>query len=247
MQFAYMFYNCEAHDRMSCPALYFDFGSAPEPVHFQNYQGGDAIFGGGGLIWSKAPEPFSVALNQKNALRIMWGVGINYEMPVEYPEWANEFDLVGLRDYGNPWHYVPCVSCMHPLFDLVEKSAAGGVTAIDHFEHKLNRNVIRANTWIDYPKWWEFEAEVRAIAQASVVVTRSYHAAYYSMLLNKPVVVVDPWNCKFHTFKYPPTFCSASGLGEAIAIAQPPPLGFLTECRLLNCVFFDKVKALLHE
>lgn len=231
---------------MSCPALYFDFGIAPTHVHFQNYESGDVVFGGGGLLQrGDMDKPFTRAAADKKHLKIIWGAGVNTEAE-NYPEWLYDFDLVGLRDHVNPHEYVPCASCMHPLFRRC-KLDRFGILAISHFSQPLKLNLAQVDDWLDYPAWWEFHWEITRIAKARVVITNSYHACYYAMLLGKPVVVMNPWNAKFHTLKYPPTFCDESNWEQACKDAEPTPRHYFEECRDLNVAFAAKVKSLIHE
>ena len=71
------------------------------------------------------------------------------------------------------------------------------------------------------------------------IVTDSYHAMYWSMLLGKKVVVV-PNSSKFFDFKYHPVYSSFQDFESQLYKTQSYS-GVLAECREVNLKFADKV------
>lgn len=248
IQFSYTFYRCGVHDIMSSPGHYFDLNLSPVHVDFRSYTSGNVVFGGGGLIADGFDPAFQKAI-ACGATRVIWGAGSDYSHQTNpvYPGWVKDFDLVGLRDFGNPYGYVPCASCMHPIFmEYAEYPETNGVLAVDHFNRKLPIANSDVDVWMDYPMWGHFHRLIQAIAAAELIVTRSYHVCYYGALLRKKVVCIKPWSSKFYGLKHPPTFCNdASEWVAAGRLAQRAPVGYLQECRQINTEFSEKVKALL--
>ena len=67
-------------------------------------------------------------------------------------------------------------------------------------------------TW-DYPHMANdnkqtFEEVIEFLGSSDVVVTNSYHGAYWATLLGKAVVAF-PWASKFHGLKHKPILCPA--------------------------------------
>ena len=78
--------------------------------------------------------------------RILWGAGHNADVAkrvksIAYPGWMNYFDMVGIRDYKQPFKYVPCASCMHPA--LAKKYPIKN--KVIWFEHK--KQLIKATNF----------------------------------------------------------------------------------------------------
>lgn len=240
-------------DRVSCPLDYF-----PEFGHFERLDIGqdwpsdaNIIFGGGGLLsgnmdehgWSTGVllERFSTIAKRKDRKLIAWGIGSNVEggTSVEYSNWLNRFDLIGLRDFGNPWHYVPCPSCLHPAFDSSVVTKGIGVVIYEHADHpildipidrRLNNTKLKS----------EMFSVIEFIANAEVVITSAYHGAYWASLLGKKVAIYRPEYSRFYGFKHPIPFCDASNW-ETVVEAASTAVGLLEECRAANVSFKDWV------
>ena len=84
-----------------------------------------------------------------------------------------------------------------------------------------------------------YDEIVSFIGKSSQIVTDSYHAMYWSMLLGKKVAVI-PNSSKFYDFKYQPVITSfdsfESDLKKSTAYS-----GVLNEFRDINLKFADKV------
>ena len=83
------------------------------------------------------------------------------------------------------------------------------------------------------------EALVSFIGKSKTIVTDSYHAMYWSMLLGKKVVVI-PNSSKFFDFKYPPLITTFNDFESDLKKAQSYN-GILEECREINRKFAQKV------
>jgi hypothetical protein len=84
------------------------------------------IIGGGGLLnikhFKMQMEMFE-NLTQKGKKTVIWGAGHNeinldnFNQNKKYWVDVTKFGLVGTRDYSFPGEWVPCVSCLNPIFD----------------------------------------------------------------------------------------------------------------------------------
>ena len=164
------------------------------------------------------------------------------ESTLERDDWLKRCDLIGIRDYGTVFDWVPCVSCMdvkidqhrqtmpkHPLVIVDHPDACriglGGVPRMSN----LN------NTFSDL---------LAFIASGETLLAASYHAAYWGILLGRRVIVV-PWSEKFYRFKHSVPAClTKHELTDCISRSRPYPEA-LDECRRSNMEFASNVENLL--
>jgi len=206
------------------------------------------IIGGGGLLnrsgFSKQMKMFE-KLADKNKKIVLWGLGHNRKDPstfnkkVEYNINTSKFGLVGTRDYSMPGEYVPCVSCMHNIFDKDYTSIQE--TGIIFHKDTLKKNNLlkRLENYPTSSNTTNLEEMVGFIGKSETIVTDSYHAMYWSMLLNKKVIAI-PNSSKFYDFKYKPVFSSFDNFEDDIKKGQSYS-GILEECREINHNFAKKV------
>ncbi|MBI4660082.1 MAG: hypothetical protein HY735_14675, partial [Verrucomicrobia bacterium] len=156
------------------------------------------------------------------------------------------FDLIGVRDQGTPFPYVPCVSCCHPAFDQI-KSAP-------RYEAVIYEQRLGAVTLNGAPKWPvlnnrkrpnEFHAVLDFLASGETVITNSYHGAYWALLLGRKVVIYKAFSTRFHGLKPVAQFCAEHDWCDKISAAERAPSDYLDECRSLNAAFYQMVCALL--
>lgn len=206
------------------------------------------IIGGGGLLNRGAFDAqmsLFAQLGKKNKKAVLWGVGHNskyqkdFGKPIAYNVDTSLFGLAGVRDYGSKAEWVPCVSCLHPIFDEVftvvneigvvfHKSTLKNPSAMERFAHFPST----ANNAV-------FEDVVRFIGETDTVLTDSYHAMYWSIMMGKKVMVF-PNSSKFYDFKYSPVISSFERFQDDFSKLRSYS-GVLEECRLINTVFAEKV------
>ena len=144
--------------------------------------------------------------------RIIWGAGHNgnyekkFKGQLTYPKWLRSFDLVGVRDFGQEYEWVPCASCMHPA--LRKKYSIKN--DIIWFEHK--KQLIKSTEFGNEPiprfvnSGNNIEHTIEILGSANIIVTNSYHGAYWGILLGKKVIVVEAWSSKFNAMRHKPLF-----------------------------------------
>ena len=106
------------------------------------------IVGGGGLLDRETFKKSIVRFlnNKKIKKKIIWGAGHNSKNlkinEKNILSILNEFNLVGTRDYKfskkNNFDFVPCVSCMDPVFDDNKTKIINEFGVIEHEHIPLN-------------------------------------------------------------------------------------------------------------
>jgi len=86
----------------------------------------------------------------------------------------------------------------------------------------------------------DIENAIDFLASGAVVLTNTYHGAYWSMLLGRKTIVIDPWSTKFTNMKYEPALATRLDWERHIADARIYP-DMLDECRAANRKFYAEV------
>lgn len=229
----------------------FDYKSLDPATkqHFiESISNNSLIIGGGGLLnrgsFARQMHLFE-KLASKNKKMVLWGVGHNEKNPQTFGKVSRynidtkKFGLVGVRDYDMNEEWVPCASCLHPILDT--KSEVINEIGLIFHKKTLNNPKVLAK-FKDYPSTsntTSLQDIISFIAKTDTIVTDSYHAMYWSLLMNKKVVVF-PNSSKFYTFKYQPVFSSVDTFKLDCKKAQNYS-GILEECRDINLKFSEKV------
>lgn len=250
VQSVFRFDPTNAGDYHSAPFHYIDFGTQrcvdiikqPEPAALADH----LIVGGGGLLGSASFAKYWKQLFARDYKSVVgWGLGDNAQFDAKagfvartactYPDYVKRFDLLGVRDIGTPHEWVPCASCLHPLFDEewpVERDVVV-------YEHK------RVPTGIDeFPKMNndtnDLARVLRFLGSGRVVITNSYHGVYWAQLLGRAVLAF-PFSSKFYHFKHQVTLCEPAAWRHHLdRVEEPPPA--LHECVAANLRFARRVQ-----
>ncbi|MCH4823552.1 polysaccharide pyruvyl transferase family protein [Gramella lutea] len=170
------------------------------------------IVGGGGLLnrgsFEKQMKLFE-ELAQRGKKIVFWGAGHNSKKTGDFKKLSNynidisRFGLSGTRDFTGPGEYVPCVSCMHPVFDR-EYSVENEVGIVFHTKSLKDEKLLQKFSILPSSANNDDIEELSGfIGSCEHLITNSYHAMYWGMILNKKVTVV-PNSSKFYDFKYAP-------------------------------------------
>lgn len=188
--------------------------------------------------------------NEKSA-RIIWGAGHNSDYQkklkghLDYPPYLRLYDLVGIRDYDQPYKWVPCASCMHPAF---EKNYPIKNRVI-WFEHK--KQLLKSTDFGSYPipriinTGDNVGQTIEILGSAETIITNSYHGAYWGTLLKRKVIVVEPWSSKFNALKHKPYFLPKGEFWEDIVRHVPIYDNALKECKAATEQYWSSVKGYL--
>lgn len=205
------------------------------------------IIGGGGLLNRGSftnQMKFYEQLAQRGKKTVLWGIGHNekrsnfYGKIDSYDVNVEKFGMAGTRDYSMPGEWLPCVSCMHELFDK-DYSTSQEIGVI--FHKKTIRQPHITSKFKDYPSTSntvDLEGLISFIGSSEHIITDSYHAMYWSMLMGKKVAVI-PNSSKFFDFKYDPLFTDFNDAVNQVKNATIKD-GLLAECRELNRNFAQR-------
>ena len=214
---------------------------------FEKITKNSLIIGGGGLL---NREGFDLQmklfeqLGDKRKKTVLWGLGHNakekstYGKISKYNVDTSKFGLVGVRDYGMKEEWVPCVSCLHPIFD--EKHEVKNEIGMIFHKKTLNDKSV-LNKFKQFPSTANnavFEDVVKFIGETDTILTDSYHAMYWSLMLGKKVMVF-PNSSKFYNFKYKPVISTFTNFEADLKKVQSYS-GVLEDCRETNLKFANK-------
>lgn len=247
-----------AGDVFCDPSLYYPFdGLHKKKVTLEEAKqlhSSVIIFGGGGILDTNSKmNNYYKSLNDSNAM-FHWGSGSN-SLNVAKIDWnpgedeirfekdiLNNFVIVGRRDYNTfhgPNHlYVPCVSCKLKSLKL-SYDVKRRIGIVQHMW-------LQQINGLDYPtismdlRNYKINEIIKFIGESEIIVTGSYHAAYWGLLLRKKVIINGNWSSKFDTLKYKPTLLS-DDIESDIKKSTIPPENYMEECIQLNHKFYENV------
>ncbi|MBY8977154.1 polysaccharide pyruvyl transferase family protein [Rhodobacteraceae bacterium NNCM2] len=237
------YFHAEANnigDRCSGPSLYFPF-ERMERRSLDSWRPGtrSAIFGGG-LIFGQIDDILRETPRSAEDDFVAWGIGIPPRgLKDDMVEaLASRFRLFGVRNYDwrDRFDFVPCASCMIPLFDREIEPEHNYVV----YAHKRKTPFLMQHQ--DAPvmdnKHRSLEEVLDFLSSGEIVVTSSYHGVYWAQLLGRRVLCI-PYSRKFRSFEHPPMMSDEANWERDIKLAtkSAPILG---EYRELNRRFFEK-------
>lgn len=182
---------------------------------------------------------------EKTGPKYVWGAGHNDSAETEkvkYSKFLSEYRAVGIRDYqeNSRYDWVPCASCMHPAL-------RGNYTIkndVIWFEHK--KQLIRDFGKDSIPRFVNsgsnIEQTIELLGSANIILTNSYHGAYWGTLLGKRVVVVDSWSTKFTMMKHQPAFKNKKITWQEAAEQAKVHTGALDECISATQNFWNRIR-----
>lgn len=195
------------------------------------------IIGGGGLfdVRDDFNENINYILNK--CYRVFgWGVGFNkhHDRLISNKINFSRFVYIGCRDYNSPYEYVPCVSCMNSVFDSFSNKIVRQIGVIENFmfpidEFKFEKmsNMVSVENVISF------------ICQSETIISNSYHALYWALLLGKKVILYNSFSSKFYGFKSPLNKYSGNIEKDLSEVRIFPSM--LEEARDLNIKYKNKV------
>lgn len=211
---------------------------------------GVVVVGGGGLVADTFKSAMTTLSERRPQLKALIGWGFGESLHVDrkggmvmpyadnFPGYLNAFDMLGIRDFGTSYRWTPCASCMWPEFDRIREKPAKPFVI---YEHK--RIPIPIDGWDRLTNDGnDINAVLNFLASGEVVITNSYHGAYWATLLGRRVVAI-PNMSKLYRFKHAPAVGRAQHWRQLADVAFAYPEA-LSECREANEQFFADVSAL---
>lgn len=233
-------------DKYSTPALYFDFLKDVKKVNVLDRHIKEivrdkvVVVGGGGLLYFDDYMKMIVSAGARAI--IGWGIGHNTHnsKTIELPDYLRSYNAIGIRDYGYGYEWVPCASCMHSAFDKTY-SVKHDVIVYNHRSFPIPISSCfptLPNSEKNFGKVIEF------LGSGAVILTNTYHGAYWGTLLKRKVIIINPFSSKFFGFKHKLPISDAQGWQAAVNDATIYPEA-LAECRDANLKFAEKVRDII--
>jgi hypothetical protein len=236
-------------DKVCCPADYLDLGDVVKidvaqledrPNHEILRDADRIVLGGGGVFYFE--KSVARLIDEHGHKTVVWGAGANrHGSEIQtYPDNLHKCALVGLRDNCPEW--VPCVSCLSALFDKYG-DRHDEVNELVIYEHKSFPILLECGGWPRLKNNATLHEALQFISGGRVVVTNSYHGAYWAMLLGKRTIVYQPFSSKFHRMKWqPPIAYTLEELREDVRSAHRKDEGDRLEAaRERTARFYERV------
>lgn len=180
-------------DDLCSPKHYFTFSTT------QNQKMN--VFGGG--VEDKFYLTFIERLGLDTERSILWGVGQSLKK-CDTPKFIQSlpFRYWGLRDIDSTLeeHFLPCVSCLHPMLDAPIKQRKKLIFI--NFDPQITTSSVKntlsekyANTDILYNNCSD-EAFQTALENTEHIITNSFHGAYWGLLSGRKVSLIG-YSTKF--------------------------------------------------
>ncbi|MET4692168.1 hypothetical protein [Endozoicomonas lisbonensis] len=200
-----------------------------------------AVIYGGGAIEPRLRTD-KIHHNVEANFKIAWGIGTSLSRRSTNPELVDDMDLVGRREWGRKGGiYVPCVSCMSELFDKHYEIDKDVIV----YAHAVKPGVQEVLEY-GYPTLNNrapFEDVIKALASSELIITNSFHGAYWGTLLNRKVVCI-PFSSKFHGYKHTPVITKGASWKQALKEARNYSEA-LEDARRQNKKFYERVMDLI--
>jgi len=162
------------------------------------------ILSGGGLlncleIWNKNINK----LLELSENVFGWGIGFNSHHNTNINTKINlsKFKLLGIRDFKQSYEsntrYITCSSCNLPQLKYEYKIQRNiGVIEHHHNKIKLKEKYDKINNEE------KIDNLIKFIGESNIIITNTYHALYFSALLNKKCVLYNSFSEKFNYTKF---------------------------------------------
>lgn len=260
-----------AGDWGCCPLNYYldyfeQFNLIRHDIDFIDYKEIEpedvVILGGSGLF--NVTRSFNEAINkilERCNHVIAWSAGFNthdkqWFQGTDFPTISmDKFAMLSIRDYQHPSgiEWLPDPSAVAIPKDFLESQQNTirkygiiehkdlPIKGIDYIEDRIKNSESLYNI-------------LKFICESEVVITNSYHCAYWSILLQRKTIVINKWSTKFNYFKYKPEFIGSKNEGavpiellENASKAAQIYVDAYAEAVTMSDAYFERVKKLISE
>ena len=83
---------------------------------------------------------------------------------------------------------------------------------------------------------------IELLGSANIILTNSYHGAYWGVLLGKKVIVVEPWSSKFLSMKHAPWILKRDQDWKEVVDQIEIRDSALDDCQDATTKFWAKIK-----
>jgi hypothetical protein len=86
----------------------------------------------------------------------------------------------------------------------------------------------------------QFEEVIAFLGSGSIILTNSYHGAYWGTLLGRKVVIIRPFSSRFFHMRHQPAITESQNWQGTLSKARHFPEA-LAECRQANRIHFERI------
>jgi len=217
---------------------------------------GLVVLGGGGLGAPFFKNHLESLLRTEREYRVVvWGVGEDVfktsgeaiKLPPDdmfYTGFLDSADIIGSRVFKQRerYSYVPCASCMNPLFFRYREVVAKKFVGI--YFHKRAPLDFRSSGLEDSDHMdnsgSDMEEKLKFLSRYEYIVTNTYHGVYWATLLAKKVICI-PFKSGLYSFKDAPSYSLSPIISDDIIHQARSFPDSLEECRKINTGFFERI------
>jgi hypothetical protein len=156
--------------------------------------------------------------------------------PIEYYSVLDKVDLLSFRENYGGSRWVPCVSCMHKIFNRTLEKSTIGLGAVLNGKQK-NKSGLKVPTVFDTDN---FKNICTLISSCETIITNSFYGAYWSMLFGKRVMIMEGTDPRIHSIPIPYVYTSNRYFNNIKTFSSN--VEFLNICRSRNTEFYEKLK-----
>ena len=260
-----------AGDWGCCPLNYYldyfeQFNLIRHDIDFIDYKEIEpedvVILGGSGLF--NVTRSFNEAINkilERCNHVIAWSAGFNthdkqWFQGTDFPTISmDKFSMLSIRDYqhqsGIEWLPDPSAAAIPKDFLKSQQNTIRKYGVIEHKDLPIKGIGYIEDRIKNSESLYNI---LKFICESEVVITNSYHCAYWSILLQRKTIVINKWSTKFNYFKYKPEFIESKNedavpvelLENASKVAQIYVNAY-AEAVSMNDAYFERVKKLILE
>lgn len=192
---------------------------------------------------------------------IAWSAGFNthdkqWFQGTDFPTISmDKFSMLSIRDYQHPsgieWLPDPSAAAIPKDFLKSQQNTIRKYGVIEHKDLPIKGIGYIEDRIKNSESLYNI---LKFICESEVVITNSYHCAYWSILLQRKTIVINKWSTKFNYFKYKPEFIESKNedavpvelLENASKVAQIYVNAY-AEAVSMNDAYFERVKKLILE
>lgn len=260
-----------AGDWGCCPLNYYldyfeQFNLIRHDIDFIDYKEIEpedvVILGGSGLF--NVTRSFNEAINkilERCNHVIAWSASFNthdkqWFQGTDFPTISmDKFSMLSIRDYQHPsgieWLPDPSAAAIPKDFLKSQQNTIRKYGVIEHKDLPIKGIGYIEDRIKNSESLYNI---LKFICESEVVITNSYHCAYWSILLQRKTIVINKWSTKFNYFKYKPEFIESKNedavpvelLENASKVAQIYVNAY-AEAVSMNDAYFERVKKLILE
>jgi len=258
MKYVFRADNTNVGDWWSPPWKYFDFHGSASIYDIldttANIRRTDTLLIGGGGLGAEFFRPHLKRIANTGATAIVWGAGVDtrnsnpavLSSDADYDLYGNYFDFaddIGLRVYADKLKhdYVPCASCMSPLFDKYRDVKPTNKIGVYNHKRVILASEINIGLYpVEDNSGYDLESKLKFLSSCEYIVTNTYHGVYWATLLNRKVICI-PFKSGLFSFKFKPTYTNSINNISNVINQCVNYSDSLEDSRQANRLYYEKI------